>query len=82
MSVRNFYAKIKVDGRETNVGVGPRGKDGGMGIELYQRDYGEISHVLTIYCHFNSDGLLITEVVPSQVARQALESNSRYITER
>ena len=46
--VRNFWVEADIDGRETNANGGPRSKDGGMDVTIYQRDDGEIKTVLRI----------------------------------
>ena len=61
MAVRNFYVKANIDGRETELAGGPRNKDGGMSITLYQRDKGAITEVIRINC-FEEDGQLFTYV--------------------
>lgn len=38
MAVRNFYVKANIDGRETTLAGGPANKDGGMRVNIYQRD--------------------------------------------
>jgi len=61
-NVRNFFIKVKVDGKQKTVATGPRGKDGGLYIRLYQRDNGEVTNPISIWCHVNQKGELITEV--------------------
>lgn len=62
MAVRNFWADITVDGRKTKIGTGPRAKDGGMEIKIYQRSKGEITLAYTISCG-EVDGRLFTNVM-------------------
>jgi hypothetical protein len=40
MTVRNFWIEATVDGRETPIVFGPRAKDGGFTLRIYQRDKG------------------------------------------
>ena len=39
--VRNFWLEADVDGRVSTVAGGPRGKDGGITLRIYQRSGGE-----------------------------------------
>lgn len=59
--VRNFWLDAKIDGRKTKLAGGPQRKDGGMRIQIYQRDCGEITNPITIYC-VERDGELSTEI--------------------
>lgn len=61
MAVRNFYLSADIDGRETDLNGGPRAKDGGMCVQLYQRDEGGIEIAFRIRC-IERDGMLISRV--------------------
>lgn len=61
MAVRNFYLEAEIDGRKTDLHGGPQNKKGGMKVELYQRNKGEILHVATITCR-ERDGVLISNI--------------------
>lgn len=50
MAVRNFYVQAKVDGRASTLGAGPQSKTGGMTVEIFQRNHGEIEEAVTIKC--------------------------------
>lgn len=58
MAVRNFYIEADIDGRQTMLGGGPRAKDGGMDVTIYQRDEGGIKRVLTVTCRVRGDKLV------------------------
>ena len=62
MAVRNFWVEADIDGRSTMLGGGPRAKDGGMDITIYQRDEGGIKQAFTIHCRAYGNRL-ITSVV-------------------
>ena len=49
-NVRNFWLNAEVDGRATDIATGPRRKDGGMYLNLYVRNEGDIERLLTIEC--------------------------------
>lgn len=61
MAVRNFYVEADIDGRETMLGGGPRSKDGGMKVCIYQRVDGAISDPVKIICK-ELNGVLTTEI--------------------
>ena len=61
MALRNFWANVKVDGYKTECGVGPRNKEGGMSITVYQRDDGEKKTAVKVNCRA-INGKLVTEV--------------------
>lgn len=58
MAVRNFYIDADIDGRATMLSGGPRAKDGGMDIELYQRDDGKILRIASIRCRAHGNTLI------------------------
>ena len=43
MAVRPFYITAKASGRSSEIGGGPKSKDGYMETTIYQRDQGEIT---------------------------------------
>lgn len=57
MAVRNFWIEVDIDGRKTPLCGGPRRKDGGMDVSLYQRDEGNVELALHIRC-FERNGKL------------------------
>ena len=58
--MRNFYMKAKVDGRKTPITGGPRNKDGGMFINLYQKEKGESVEILLVSSSVLPNGKLRT----------------------
>jgi hypothetical protein len=63
-TVRNFWIHARVDGRESRVCGGPRAKDGGLSLTLYQRSDGNVVAALQVNCFALSDGSLRLEVEP------------------
>lgn len=61
MAVRNFWVEADIDGYNSTPAGGPRRKDGGMGITVYQRENGGIKTAVRIFCR-SRDEKLITEV--------------------
>lgn len=62
-NVRNFWVEVYIDGRKTNIASGPRRKDGGMVIEIFQRDKGSVKKACTLYCVVELDGkTLVTQL--------------------
>jgi len=63
--VRNFWIETKVDGRKTqSSGQGPRGAGDGFTTTIYQRDQGDVCHVVEIVGNVTTDGRLILYVAP------------------
>lgn len=61
MALRNFWVSCRIDGRETELSGGPRAKDGGLSIDLLQRDGGEKITAVKIRC-WEDGGELVTRV--------------------
>lgn len=57
-NVRNFWLEAQVDGRASTFASGPRSRDGGFTLDLYQRDKGTVAHVALIVGRVLSDGRL------------------------
>jgi hypothetical protein len=60
--VRNFYINAEVDGRRSRISGGPRARDGGMTLTLYQRRSGGVATVLILRCNVEKNGKLVTDV--------------------
>lgn len=62
--VRNWWITTEIDGRATTLAGGPRSKDGGFTLRIYQRDEGEIDTAAIIEGKIAHDGelLLIYEI--------------------
>lgn len=60
--VRNFWLEALIDGRRSRLVGGPRAKDGGMSLTLYQRSGGSVVTAVEICCRYTMDGLLVMEV--------------------
>ena len=56
--VRNFFLKLRVDGKKTEVSTGPRGKTGGFRCRLLMRSGGEVHNEEVILEGQERDGLL------------------------
>jgi hypothetical protein len=61
MAVRNFWIEGFIDGRNTDVTGGPKSKEGGMTVNIYQRNCGSIEKALRIEC-LECNGNLRTKV--------------------
>lgn len=62
MAVRNFWVEADIDGYKTKVQGGPRRKEDGMNLTIYQREDGEISTAFQVKCKVTPSGNLITSV--------------------
>lgn len=64
--IRNFWLSGEVDGRSSRVSGGPRARDGGLHLTIYQRDRGSIVTALKVQCSAFSDGTLRIEIQPTR----------------
>lgn len=60
--MRNFWLEGYVDGRETTVTGGPRRKEDGMKVYVYQREDGCSVKAVSIDCYRDDEGKLHTVV--------------------
>lgn len=58
MEIRNFWVEADIDGRQTTLAGGPRGKTSGMEVTLYQREEGGIVTPVRIFCRAYGDKLV------------------------
>jgi hypothetical protein len=58
--------EANVDGRESTIGTGPRNKEGGLQIELYQRDDGGVMDSVRIDCWVNEDKSIFLRIIDQQ----------------
>lgn len=58
MATRNFWISANIDGRKTPLTGGPRAKDGGFDLTIYQRDSGGIVMAASIHGFALDDGTL------------------------
>ena len=56
---RNFWIDCEIDGRKRNLCGGPRGKDGGFYLTIYQRDEGEARTALKVRGKVVGDQLVL-----------------------
>jgi hypothetical protein len=63
-AVRNFWVTGEIDGRRNPISGGPRARDGGISLTLYQRSEGSIETSLKVSCSASPDGTLRVEVAP------------------
>ena len=62
MAVRNWWIEADVDGRKTPLSGGPRSKDGGFQLNIYQRVKGDIDNPYRINAFKNRNGYLVCQV--------------------
>jgi hypothetical protein len=80
--VRNFWLSAVVDGRQSLVTGGPRGKDGGITLTLYQRDGGAVRTALKIRCLASCDGTLRLVITPTLPWSRTRDGRLRIETHR
>ena len=61
-NVRNFWVDLKVDGNQP-VATGPRNKDGGFSLIVFQRTNGDIMRAIEINGRALADGTLSLKVL-------------------
>ena len=61
MAVRNWWIEADVDGRKTPLSGGPRSKDGGFQLTIYQRVKGNIDNPNRISGFTNRNGYLVCQ---------------------
>jgi len=81
-NVRNFWIHAQVDGRRSRVCGGPRRKDGGLSLTLYQRSGGTIVAALQVECLALTDGTLRLEASPFRPFTVSDTSELRIETKR
>ncbi|MFA5398285.1 MAG: hypothetical protein WC346_19895 [Methanogenium sp.] len=59
-NVRNFWLEASIDGRESSLSGGPRGKEGGFCLDIYIREMGTVKKALGIYGDEVRGKLLLT----------------------
>lgn len=57
--IRNFWIDVDIDGRKTRLSGGPRNKDGGFSMTIYQRNKGQSVKALEIEGTIADDKLAI-----------------------
>ena len=62
MAVRNWWIEADVDGRKTPLSGGPRSKDGGFQLTIYQRVKGNIDNPYRISGFTKRNGYLVCQV--------------------
>lgn len=81
-NVRNFWIVVNVDGRERLVEAGPKAKDGGFKVTVYQREKGDVSRkTVEIIGRATNDGHLVTTTSVNE-EREAVSSVIELTTER
>lgn len=75
-NVRNFWIETQVDGRKTDIGTGPRSKDGGIYVSVGMRDKGDVeSRKVELEGFATTEGkiLLIIKVNGIEISRVETE---------
>lgn len=76
-NVRNFWLEITVDGRVRRVNVGPRDKDGGFRIRVFQRSRGQVLEVGDFHGYVWLDNSLVTAWYPATGAKRKVLAKTR-----
>jgi len=63
-NVRNFWLSADIDGRSTMLDGGPRSKDGGFDLDIYQRANGSSEKALSVTGRAYPNGQVILRIFP------------------
>ena len=80
--VRNFWVEVSIDGQRTRLRGGPRAREGGVSLQVFQRDEGAARLALEVYCQAAGDGLLRLAVLPRLAGMSALTGEGLWIETR
>jgi len=61
-TVRNFWIDACVDGRQSDIGTGPRGPQGGFSLTVYQREDNDVRHALSVRGSCDREGNLTLSI--------------------
>jgi hypothetical protein len=64
-SVRNFWIEGIIDGRESKLEGGPANKTGGMSVDIFQRENGNVLESINIRCWKGEEDLIL-EIIDGQ----------------
>ena len=62
MPIQNFYIDCEIDGHKSRLTGGPRAKNGGFNLTVYQRDSGEKIEAVKISGTVRDDVVLVLDV--------------------
>lgn len=82
MPIRNFYIDCKIDGRKSRLTGGPRAKDGGFELTIYQRSEGEKMVVLRVEGTVRDDEMLALNTYTHDQALPITYNRKRLLTTR
>jgi len=82
MPIRNFYINCEIDGRKSRLTGGPRAKDGGFNLTIYQRSEGEKIIALEVDGVVRADGKLRLEIMKNDDILMVSSIEDRLTTKR
>lgn len=56
MALRNFWLEAEIEGRQTPLAGGPRGRDGKMCATIYVKSAGLSRRAVSVECRVNKEG--------------------------
>jgi len=82
-NVRNFWAEVRADGKDTPVVTGPVSADGGINVTIYQRDKGGVVRAVSLIGRAEDDGALTLYVESgTDVKLSATPGGFKVVTKR
>ena len=82
MPIRNFYIDCKIDGHKTDLTGGPKAKDGGFNLTIYQRSEGEKIKVLSVTGNVLTNDVLELKILAHKSVLPVTINQDRILTER
>lgn len=77
--IRPFYISADIEGRKTPLAGGPARKDGGMTVEITQRNGEKIETAFTIKCYLETDETIVEG--PPKLCTSIYDSNGDLVRE-
>jgi len=82
MPIKNFYIDCEIDGRKSRLTGGPRAKDGGFNLTIYQRSDGEKIKALSVMGTVRANGDLALDILMGNNFVPITYNHERIVTKR
>ncbi len=82
MTIRNFYINCEIDGWKSKLADGPKAKDGGFNLIIYQRSKGKKIIALEVVGVVRADGKLRLEILKNDDILMVSSIEDRLTTKR
>lgn len=82
MPIQNFYIACEIDGRKSKLAAGPKAKDGGFDLVIYQRSEGEKTKALSVTGNVRLNGDLALDILMHDESLPIAFNHKRIVTKR